>query len=104
MHINHNKKGVCNMRTTYIKRRIMFTLGLICAAIGVISLFAALQQEAPACPVAVVTANQGDSLYSIGEHYCPNERLRMGQLVDIMVQMNNGPDIYPGQVIYLPFN
>ena len=103
MHINHNKKGVCNMRTTYIKRRIMFTLGLICTAIGAISLFAVLDQEDPNCPVAVVTANQGDSLYSIGEHYCPNERLRMGQLVDIMVQINNGPDIYPGQVIFLPF-
>jgi hypothetical protein len=91
------------MRITYIKRRLMFTLGLICAAVGVISLFAVLQQEAPVCPVAVVIASQGDSLYSIGEQHCPNERLRMGQLVDIMVQMNNGPDIYPGQAIFLPF-
>jgi hypothetical protein len=91
------------MRTTYIKRRIMFTLGLICAAIGAVSLYAVLQEKAITCPIAVVTAKQGDSLSSIAEHYCPNERLRMGQLVDIMVQMNNGPDIYPGQAIFLPF-
>ena len=102
MHTNHNKKGVRNMRTTYIKRRIMFTLGLICAAIGAVSLYAVLQEEAISCPIAVVTAKQGDSLSSIAEHYCSSERLRMGEVVDIMVELNHGPDIYPGQVIYLP--
>lgn len=79
-------------------------MAIVALAIGALAIQSIIQEDAISCDVQSVTVNHGDTLWGIVETYCPKERLRTGDVVSEVIDLNGNPSIRKGQVIVLPFN
>lgn len=88
------------MRKTYIRRRIVVC---IAAILSIMAVNAVISQPEVVCEVPVVRAQAGDTMWSLGEKYCPDFSDDMGDVVHIIIDMNGTSQVQVGQMVVLPW-
>ena len=89
-----------------IKRILLFitiVMTFTTLALGALAINGIAQEDQISCQVDKVKVNQGDTVWGIAQTHCPKYRLRTGDIVSVIIEMNGGnPSIYPNKTIYLP--
>ena len=71
------------------------------AAFVVLAFQAITHQSDPTCVAKTLRAVEGDTLWSMVEGNCPDHS-RTGETVSIVIRMNHGSDVRPGQIVWFP--
>jgi cell division protein YceG involved in septum cleavage len=98
----NNKKG-SNMRIERMLLVITIVMTFIALALGALAINQLTQEDQISCQVDKVTVSQGDTVWGIAQTHCPEYRLRTGDVVSIIIDMNGNSSIHPNQVISLPY-
>ena len=87
------------MEAVYMRRRITAVIVLLAALIGLGALIDAAMSPNFSCDVDSVTAEWGDSLWSIAERQCSGD---IQSAVEAMIGLNRTTWIQAGQTVHLP--
>ena len=73
----------------------------ICLFLGKVAFDGLVGESNPACVAKSVLAVEGDTLWDMVEGNCPDHS-RTGETVSIVIRMNHGSDVRPGQIVWFP--